>query len=161
MKLSVYIIFFVSLTGIALLFNCHFNSGGGQQDPDPIDFDNEDCKEILIDELKYDAAQTDEYEMDYAYIKGDTLNVIVKYGGGCGLANFRLITNGLFMESHPVQLDVILSFNDEDPCEALITKQICFNILQLATLYNDSYQTGHGTIILRLKDYDDRLVYDF
>ena len=161
MGVSIYKTFFVSLAGIALLFQCHFNSGGGDQDPDPIDFDNNGCKEIIIDELKYDAAQTDEYEMVYAYIKGDTLNIIVKYGGGCGLTSFALITNGYFMESNPVQLDVILSFKDEDPCEALITKQICFNILQLATLYNDSYQTIEGTIILRLRDYENGLEYDF
>jgi hypothetical protein len=65
------------------------------------------------------------------------------------------------MESNPVQLDIILSFVDADPCEALIQRQICFDISKLAVLFNDSYQTDEGTIIVRLKDYDDKLGYDF
>jgi hypothetical protein len=144
-----------------LLTGCFMNSGGDQQNIEPPDQNQDSCKGIVIDEAKYDASVLDDYLMKYAFIEGDTLSVIVQYGGGCGSANFTLITNGQFMESDPVQLDVVLAFQDEDPCEALIQKSICFDISALADLYNDSYQTSGGTIIIRLKNYDDQIGYVF
>jgi len=64
------------------------------------------------------------------------------------------------MESNPVQLNVLLAFTDEDPCEMLVKKQLCFDLSNLAAHYNDSYQTTEGTIILRIQDFN-HLTYNF
>jgi hypothetical protein len=158
-KMILYLLF--PMLGWIAFYGCFSDIGSNQQDQDQYDFLYEDCGEILIDETAYNTAQVDPFEIEYAYIKDDTLNVIVKYGGGCGFADFELITNGFFMESHPVQLNMILSLTDDDPCEALIQRQVCYDISQLAVLYNDSYQTNEGTIILHLNNYDSELSYDF
>ena len=159
MKSIIKNVIILTLTGMVALFGC-LNMGDEQLNTNLIDTDNGGCSQIIIDENKYNAATSDEYIIDYAFINNDTLNMIVQYGGGCGAVSFKLLMNGYFMESDPVQLDVLLSLKDEDPCEALIKRSICFDLSELATLYNDSYQTEEGTIIIRIKYYST-LEYDF
>jgi len=122
---------------------------------------NNHCKQIIIDQSQYDSAPIDDYTINDVNIENDSLKLTVQYGGGCGTTNFELLTTGFFMESNPVQLNILLSFKDDDPCEALIQEQICFDLSELTNLYNDSYRTNKGTIILWLQDYTDQLIYVF
>ncbi|MGD9329244.1 MAG: hypothetical protein PVH48_09785, partial [Cyclobacteriaceae bacterium] len=93
-------------------------------------------------------------------IQNDSLMIEVQYGGGCGPTDFELITDGLFMESNPVKLNVILAFDDEDPCEMAVKKNLCFDLSNLAAYYNDSYQTTEGKIVLQILDYNT-ITYNF
>ncbi len=81
---------------------------------------NSDCKNIIIDELQYNLAVVNDYYIDTAYFEEDSLKLVVNYCGGCGTVDFDLITDGSFMESYPVQLNIVLHIDDNDPCEALI-----------------------------------------
>jgi len=151
------------LIGLIVVAGCGMQFGG-----DPIvdhksnDLDGQTgCEQIIIDESKFNSAIIDDFTIQNAFIVNDSLMVLVQYGGGCGTADFDLLTNGLFMESDPVQLDILLSFIDDDPCEAAIQRMLCFDLSNLIALYNDSYQTTGGTIILRLEDYDDNIEFDF
>jgi hypothetical protein len=85
----------------------------------------------------------------------------VRYGGGCGFAQFELFGDGMFMESNPVQANILLSFKNEDSCKALLTAELEFDLSKLATLYRNSYQTPTGTIILRIRDFPDHIIYSF
>lgn len=161
MSNRILLISFLVFLGLTAFNGCLSEMGSNRKDTAPLDFDDENCEDLLIDETEYNNAQVDEHEIVYAFIQNDTLKVIVKYGGGCGFADFQLISNGAFMESYPVQLNLILSLIDDDPCEAVIQRQLCFGISNLADLYNDSYQTSEGTIILHLNNYDSELTYDF
>lgn len=114
------------------------------------------CGAIIISESMYAAAESDEFMFSGVDIKSDSLILTVKYGGGCGPTSFELITDGLFMESDPVQLNVLLSFKDEDPCEMLVTRDLCFDLTNLVNLYKDSYQTDEGTIILKIRDFNTK-----
>jgi hypothetical protein len=137
-------------------------SGDSIFDKAPDDMDtNTGCEQIIIDESKYNSAVSDDFTITDAFITGDSLRVSVQYGGGCGNIDFDLLTNGLFMESDPVQLDVLLSFTDNDPCEAVQQRMLCFDLTKLIVLYNDSYRTTEGTIIIRLADFDEIIGFDF
>lgn len=118
------------------------------------------CESIVISESAFNSAETDEYVITDSRFFNDSLMIEVQYDGGCGPIDFELITDGLFMESNPVQLNVILAFDDEDPCEMAVKKNLCFDLSNLATYYNDSYQTTEGKIILRILDYNN-ITYDF
>lgn len=118
------------------------------------------CKSMIISETQYNLVETDEYVVNAAFITGDSLMIEIQYGGGCGPVSSELYTDGLYMESNPVQLNVLLAFTDEDPCEMIVKKQFCFDLSNLATHYNDSYQTSGGTIILHIQDFNN-LTYNF
>jgi len=120
-----------------------------------------DCKNIIVNESLYSAALVDDFKINKALIEDDFLKLDVQYGGGCGTTNFELLTTHLFLESDPVQLEVIVSFEDNDSCEALIQEQVCFDLSALAKIYKDSYQTNSGTIILRFGSKNSNLRYDF
>ena len=117
--------------------------------------------QIVIDETKLNSIESDEFAISSASVQNDSLKVVVQYGGGCGLATFELITDGAFMESDPVQLNVTLSFDDKDDCEAYITKEISFDLRNLAQHYQNSYQLSTGTIIIHLQNYSGELIYSF
>ncbi len=118
------------------------------------------CDGIIISESQYNSAETNEFIVNDSNIEGDSLMIELQYGGGCGPVSAELYTDGLFMESNPVQLNLILAFTDDDPCEMIVKKKFCFDLSNLATYYNDSYQTTGGTIILVIKDYNN-LTYNF
>ena len=118
------------------------------------------CTGIVISESQYNSAETDEYIVNKANITGDSLMIEIQYGGGCGPVGYELYTDGLFMESNPVQLNILLAFADDDPCEMVVKKNLCFDLSDLASYYNDSYQSTGGTIILRIQDFNN-LTYNF
>lgn len=151
----------VLLTGLSIIISCNDNSPGQQFIPgDDNMIVKLSCKSIIISESQYNLAETNEFIVNDFYIEGDSLLIELQYGGGCGPVSAELFTDGLFMESNPVQLNVILTFTDDDPCEMLVKKKFCFDLSNLATYYNDSYQTTEGTIILNIKDYNS-LTYNF
>lgn len=106
---------------------------------------------ILISDKDYKDARVDHFFLDTAYIENSTLKAKVRYGGGCGDVYFHLITDGAFMESAPVQLKAVLACTDKDDCEALITKDLSFDLSDLVDLYNSQYQTNGGIITIDLK----------
>ena len=103
----------------------------------------------------------DALTIEDAVINENMLTLTVRYGGGCGFVRFELFGDGMFMESNPVQANILLSFKDEDSCKALRTTELEFDLSKLATLYRTHYQTTAGTIILRLRDFSDPVTYSF
>jgi hypothetical protein len=72
---------------------------------------------------------SDPFELLSAAIVGDSLQLIVEYGGGCETHEFGLCWNGLIAESAPPQisLDLIHDANN-DSCLALISESLEFDI---------------------------------
>lgn len=106
---------------------------------------------------------TDDYELNAAAVRGDTLAVTVSYSGGCRAHQFTLVAAEAFMESDPVQLSVAIAHDaDGDPCEAYPTEDYHFILDPIKARYKASYGTGPGTIILGLDRAPVRpLVYAF
>lgn len=88
------------------------------------------------------------FELLSAEIDGDFLNLQLRYGGGCGEHDVSLYVSSSFMESFPVQVDVILVHNSHDRCKALISAQHSIDLAGLREHYRRSYQTQGGSIVV-------------
>ena len=94
---------------------------------------------------------TDDYELNAAAVRGDTLAVSVSYSGGCRTHRFTLVAAEAFMESDPVQLSVAIAHDaDDDPCEAYPTEDYHFILDPIKARYKAFYGAGAGTIVLGL-----------
>jgi hypothetical protein len=96
-----------------------------------------------------------------AIVQGNTLQLTVNYGGGCGDTQFQLLGSPYFMESNPVQANVALSFKDEDLCEASIEKLLSYDLSRLADYYKNTHHTSSGTIMLNIQGFSTRVSYSF
>ena len=105
----------------------------------------------------------DEYVLNTAVITGDTLSVSVSFSGGCEEHQFTLVTDGMFLESKPVQLRLSLAHDaNNDPCEAFPTEEHQFDLSKIKKLYQSAYQQESGVIILVLKNAPHGgLIYEF
>ena len=66
-----------------------------------------------------------------------------------------------FMESNPVQVNIVLSHeNNDDPCDAWITEGMVFNLLPLKKAYQGQYSAS-GKIILNLEGWEEKITYKF
>ncbi len=151
---------FLILLGPVIIFSCEKNdlSDDGSEIKKGV---NQLSKDIVIDEGGYNARFRDEFVIRAAAIENDSLQLEIEYGGGCGVVNVELITNGAFMESYPVQLHIALSFKDDDTCKALLRNTFGTNLSNLAELYRTMYHTDHDSIILHLENYKESILYHF
>jgi hypothetical protein len=119
-----------------------------------------DCGTIEIDPGAVDQS-TDSYSVKSAIAEQGKLFITLQYGGGCGGASATLKTHGAYMESIPVQLQLILDFKDDDHCKAIIQNEFCFDLTPIAAQYKAAYQTNSGTILLRIPHYDGLVRFVF
>ena len=64
-----------------------------------------------------------------AEVVGDSLRVVVGYGGGCGDHRFSLMTSGPAMKSLPPKQPVVVVHESTgDPCRALIQNEQMFDL---------------------------------
>jgi hypothetical protein len=120
-----------------------------------------DSIDIFIDDIGYQNAPRDSFVFNSVKLIQNFFLLNVSYGGGCEEHIFLLISTS-FMESNPVQVNVILSHEDnDDPCDAWITEEFVFNLLPLKKAYQEKYQVKFGKIILNLEGWEDSLTYKF
>lgn len=104
------------------------------------------------------AWESDSFTLGTVSAQGVLLQLEVTYGGGCGVHSFEAMAWGGWMESYPVQVNVILTHDDrDDPCDALVTDTLRFDLMPLRRRYEQDYPgSGPGeTIVLRLTDPDE------
>ncbi|MBF8296735.1 MAG: hypothetical protein HW389_3280 [Bacteroidetes bacterium] len=107
---------------------------------------------IMVDDLSSAGLATDNAQIKSAVISSDVLTVIAQYGGGCKQHDFKLFGSRRFLESYPVQADVVLSHNaNGDACKALISDSLRFSLQRLKETFQ-MYYGGRGTILLRLHE---------
>jgi hypothetical protein len=118
-------------------------------------------QDIIIDDLLYQSASRDPITINNIQLIVDVIRFNISYGGGCKEHKFQLISTS-FMESYPVQVNIILSHEDnEDPCDMWITETLTFNLLPLKELYKKSYYEKSGTIIMNIDEWNEPLNYEF
>jgi hypothetical protein len=87
-------------------------------------------------------------------LEGPILSLEVRYGGGCKPHDHDLVAWGGWLESFPVQVNVLLTHDDnDDPCDALVQDTLRFDLTRLREDYVASYRDGGPgptTIVLRL-----------
>ncbi|MBU8922657.1 MAG: hypothetical protein KOO63_12635 [Bacteroidales bacterium] len=100
-----------------------------------------------------DQLQRDPVTIHGAEIDGDILMLTVTFSGGCGRHRFKLFMQPAFMESYPVQTNLYLQHTDlGDPCDAILSKDVSFDIQNISELYRDMYG-GRDEIILNVFGY--------
>ncbi len=94
--------------------------------------------------------QRDPFTLTGVTIEGHELSVDVIYSGGCWQHGFKLYMQPAFAESDPVRANLYLSHKDwDDPCDALISEDMAFDIRRIAELYYDQYGS-YGDIVLEV-----------
>ena len=94
---------------------------------------------------------TDDYALNTAVVRGDTLAVSVSYSGGCETHRFTLVAAEVLTASDPVQFDAALAHEaNGDACEAYLTEDYHFLLNPLKVRYKSVYGTGPGTLVLAL-----------
>lgn len=95
-------------------------------------------------------------------VEGYALRVTVRYAGGCARHEFALFASHVFMESYPVQSAIAIRHRaNGDACEALLTRELRFDLTALRDAYWRAYGNRAGTIILRLRGYAEGIPYSF
>ena len=91
-----------------------------------------DCDKVSeVNDRRFQNAPRDEFDFVSAEIIDDCLAINVRYGGGCGGAEFELIGSTTFGLSLPPQRSVVISFDDNDDCEAIVDTTISFDLRPL------------------------------
>ena len=102
------------------------------------------------------AFPSDPLVLDTAQVVGQLLEASVSYGGGCENHEIDLVAFGGWLESFPVQVNVLLSHEDnDDPCDALVMETRSYDLSPLADAYRAAYGAGglnETTVVLRLQD---------
>ncbi len=93
----------------------------------------------------------DAVEILDAKLDAPLLELTVRYGGGCARHDFDLIVASGWRESFPVQVDVDLAHDGhDDPCDALPTETVRFDLTPLREAYEESYGSGPGAMAIQL-----------
>jgi hypothetical protein len=113
------------------------------------------CDEALEqDTHRYENAMTDDFDLSAAEVDGDCLLLTVRYGGGCGTVDFDLVAIKGSRYSLPPQVPMRLILDDDDPCEAYLSKELSFNLKPLQ-------DQGAGTVMLDLEGWGEMLEYAY
>lgn len=88
--------------------------------------------EIIVDKGRFQHSSSEIFYPDTAYIEDHTLVCRLSYGGGCDYANLEMLSNGEFSTGIFPHVELRPIFIDEDPCEALLTADFCFDLNSLA-----------------------------
>jgi hypothetical protein len=124
--------------------------------------DSSSNNSIIIDDELYDKAPRDYFDIEYLRIYGDYIEINVVYSGGCEDHDFKLISKEYFMESEPVQIDCVLSHEDnDDPCDSIVMETLLFNLTPLKIKWQNEYQMKSGKIIMLLEIYNYTIIYIF
>lgn len=93
----------------------------------------------------------DPYRIENVSLDRDSIRFTVKYSGGCKAHDFSLVAYNYFLESNPVQVNILLEHDsNKDACEALITKDnMSFSLEPLKNEYIKAYG-NQGRMILNL-----------
>ena len=109
---------------------------------------------VIINADEYQNAPNDALEIVNVQIEGDCLVIRFESGGCDGNSwGIKLIDSEAIMESYPPQRNLRLSLKNEEPCDAIVTKEMAFNVSNLRLEYDK--------IILNITNSGDQVVYEY
>ena len=115
---------------------------------------------LLVDSL--DDWPHDPWQFGSMRLVADTLTVSITHGGGCATHEYALLVANVFLESWPVQMHGALAHDaHDDPCDALLTPSLRFDLSPVRDAYRRAYQTQSGAITLHIRDWPQSIEYRF
>lgn len=112
-------------------------------------------KAIAQEQIQVDAQPEAPFELLEASIAGDSLVVLVQYGGGCGEHAFSLRQKGPMMKSlPPKQMLEVVHRTEGDPCRALIRERHAFDLTRFRG-------TPRGVTVILLENWNEPLNYAY
>jgi len=121
-----------------------------------------DKEKIILDNNLYAEAPRDSIFINHLNINNQYLIINFSYGGGCQKHEFYLIGSEEYMESYPVQTNILLSHNsNNDSCLAWFTEVKIFDLTPLQHQYQELYSVKSATIILRIQGGQEVFSIDF
>ena len=123
------------------------------------DYSETDCfkacsQAVIIKAAEYQNAPDDALEILHVQLEGDCL--VIRYeSGGCDGNSWviKLIDSEAVMESYPPQRNLRLSLKNQEPCDAIVTKEIAFNVSNLRLEYDK--------IKLNITNSGDQVLYEY
>ena len=118
-------------------------------------------RDIIIGESYYQDAPKDPVTVNKVRLYKNIIHFNISYSGECRKHEFQLISSS-FMESAPVQINVLLSHEDnDDPCDMWITENLGFDLSSLKKSWQYQYQEKSGEITINIQDWSDLIYYEF
>lgn len=109
---------------------------------------------VVVDLIDFQTAADDLMSVNTIELHGDCLSINFSAAGCDGESwRIRLIDAGFVLESNPPQRNLKFTLENDELCEAYITKEVSFDIRELRT-------TGH-VVILNLNDSDNQILYHY
>ena len=128
-----------------LLMRCTDGDG-----PDPNGCD----QGTVISQEQFRNAPSDEATINSLEIEGDCLKINFSASGCSGESwKMRLIDSGSILESDPPQREIRLILENNELCEAFITRELSFNISEL--------KVKGERVWLNLSNSDDQILYEY
>jgi len=116
---------------------------------------NPECPEpVIISENEFRDAPADELTIISAEIINDCLNIEFASSGCDGSTwEINLYDANVIKESYPVQRDLRLSLKNQEECDAVITRNVSYDISPL--------QLDYDRIFLNLINSGEQLLYEY
>jgi len=86
------------------------------------------CEPLLKTEIITDISGSDTFDLVQMSINGNCLNLVIGYDGGCGNTNLLLYYSSIDKSTIPAQLHLIPQFTDNDPCRAIESDTLQFDL---------------------------------
>lgn len=134
-----------------LLLACAFTGCKDEYEPRP----SNNCDDTaIVSEQQFENASRDPLTVNSLEIDDDCLKINYT-ASGCNGDDWviKLISDEVIMESLPPQRAVVFSFENDEPCDALVTKETSFDISPL--------RVSSNSVILRISNNDGRLLYEY
>ncbi|UCE12547.1 MAG: hypothetical protein JSV04_10160 [Candidatus Heimdallarchaeota archaeon] len=128
----------------------------------PLTRNDQSVPPVLLDDSLFQNAPRDAYAIINIKLENEILTIKVSYSGGCVKHEFSLISSSTFMESYPVQLNIVLSHDaHDDSCDAILIKILSYDLSPMRLAYQQAYLETSGSIVLNLEGFAETLTYQF
>ncbi len=89
-------------------------------------------EKVTAEELQNERKSSDQFSIEHVFVWEHSLEVRVRYSGGCKKHDFKLLWDGTKRESHPVQIPLVLVHdNNGDSCKAIVTETLQFDLSEV------------------------------
>ena len=104
---------------------------------------------LLINEENNSLVEHDLLNVNKVQLDKDLLAFEVSYSGGCETHEIDLLAYKSIQKSNPAQVTVMLSHNsNKDACEAMITKEVKFDLSELKEYLKKNYNIQDKVVLL-------------